>query len=660
MGPTSPSSVAPSEPPDRSSAPRTISAPGAAFWGFAAVGVGGAVHAALLDLPTSWRALAHLAYALFHPLFLGSVLAAALAVAEALLSRRGRWPRALAATLGSLAAAALVIPDELANFAARLAPGRELLVVSAGTLVFALLPPLAWLAGTPLRRRGWRWLGLALALAAAVAEPHVLTALYPGMHLYGLWMAGVLGASAMCRPAVVLSARTVRRAAGVGALVGALASVVIPAPLGVRSSLGRDGGALLPFLPWPMPQWSGAVTTSDWYRPASERRAAPPSDLPRPATHPLVILITIDSFRADVLDRADTRGHLPVMTRLRQRGVYFAHAHAPGSMTVATLTSIFSGTLFSQQRWENMPGGGGMWPHADRHVRFPELLREAGVRTVNVPGTNWIVERYGIVRGFEVEEHRPAEHRIDNARWIHSVDSVPRLMTELSELDDDQPAFLYTHFMDPHGPYTAAGRRPTRWESYVAELARADAQLGRLVRYLERTGLDERAYLFVTSDHGEGFREHGATEHAYGLYEELIHVPLVVVGPGLSPHENATLVSLTDLGPTILDIFGEPTPPQFVGQSLLPLLMGCEVELTRPVLAETRLMRALVRPDGIKVIRDIRRRTLEVYDLEKDPAEQDDRVDHLTTDMEAAIGELDAFFEVHQLREGGYEPPLRN
>lgn len=639
---------------------RAISPVGAAFWGFAAVGLGAALHVCIADPPLSIHALVHLAYALFHPLFLGALLAAALAVAGPLLARRARWLAWAAAVLASIAAAALVVPDDLAHFAARVAPGGELWVIATGTLVLALLAPLAWLAGVPLRGRVLRWIGLALALGAAVAEPRVLPGLYPGLHLHGLFVAGVLGASSMRRTPFVVPERRARRAALIAAIVGGLASVLIPAPLGVRSSLARHGGALLPILPWPAPAASYAVTTSDWYRPAAERRELPPSDVPRPVAHPVVILITIDCLRADVMDRDDTRAQLAALRQLAERGAYFARAHAPGSMTVTTLTSVFTGTLFSQQRWEELPGGGGIWPHADRHVHFPELLSAAGVRTINIPGTNWIVERYGIVRGFDVEEHRPAAHRIDNDRWIHSVDSVPRLMEELSELEDEQPAFLYAHMMDPHRPYTAGGRRATPWDSYLAELARVDSQIGRLVRFLRASDLDERTYLIVTADHGEGFHEHGSTAHAYGLYQELIHVPLIVVGPGIAPRRDETLVGLMDLGPTILDLFGEPAPAQFVGQSLLPSMMGRPAELTRPVLAETRLMRALIRPDGIKVIRDVHRGTLEVYDLDTDPGEQHDLVDDLTPAMEEAIGELDAFYEAHQLREGGYEPPLRN
>lgn len=656
----SPAEPPPAEPPAREpSREASEAAAGAAFWGFSAVSLGAAVHVALADPPTSGRAIAHVLYAAFHPLVLGAVLAGALALAAPRLRARPRWMRAIAAIVASVLAAASVVPDELTGFAARVAPGFEIAVVSAGTLAFGLLAPLAWIVGTPLRRAPLRWLGLALAAVAGIVEPRVLGGLYAGLHLYGLWLAGVFGASAMCGTRVVLPAR-VRYLAAAGAVVGALASVLIPAPLSVRSSLARDGGFLLPMLPWPAPPPGDRPTPDYWTRPESQRRPAPASVLERPVANPVVVLITIDCMRADVLDRRDTRGQLPTLTRMAERGVYFADAHAPGSMTVVTLTSVFTGTMYSQQRWEESVGPPGLWPRADRHVHFPQLLQDAGVHTVNIPGTNWLVADYGIVRGFEIEQYRPPSRPAEgNNRWIHSVDAVPRLIEALGALEPNQPAFLYAHFMDPHSPYIMGGRLETPFESYVAELARVDGQLARLTSYLERSRLAERTYLFVTADHGEGFREHGRREHAYGLYEELIQVPLLVTGPGLTPRRDETLVSLTDLGPTILDLFGQPTPGQFVGQSLLPLMLGQPAELTRPVLAETALIRSLVRPDGIKVIRDLRRGTLELYDLSADPAERHDRVDEMTPAMREAVGALDAYYEIHQLREGGYEPPLR-
>lgn len=117
------------------------------------------------------------------------------------------------------------------------------------------------------------------------------------------------------------------------------------------------------------------------------------------------------------------------------------------------------------------------------------------------------------------------------------------------------------------------------------------------------------------------------------------------------------LVSLVDLGPTILDTFGLPTPGHFMGQSLVPYLEGREPSLTRPIIAETRLMRVLVTPDRLKLIVDTRSKRRELYDLNVDPLEL-----HNLADDPALLAEplafMNKFFEVHTLDRDGYRPPF--
>src|SRR5690606_28869099 len=131
----------------------------------------------------------------------------------------------------------------------------------------------------------------------------------------------------------------------------------------------------------------------------------------------------------------------------------------------------------------------------------------------------------------------------------------------------------------------------------------------------------------VSSDHGEAFGEHDTWEHTKTLYDEMIRVPLLVRGPGVVPRVIDEPVTLLDLGPTVLDVFRTPIPAAWAGQSLVPLLAGAtgrEAELERPILAEGRRRRAIVMPDGMKVIVDLRRKLVEAYDLAADPGELDD------------------------------------
>lgn len=618
--------------------------------------VGSALGIALRHPPLALSHWLHVAYAAGHLLFIGGLLAALLWL-SARLGLRGRRKNAAAFVLAT-ASSAIVIPAELESFAARVGPGAELAIVAAGTLLAGGLAVAAWALGRRLRRV---WVAtVAIAFAAALAEPFVLPGLYAGLHLYGLVLASLFAAGGRCgereeRP------RAQRIAFGVAALV-ALGSIAIPAPAAVRSALARDGGVLLTLLPWPAAELASTgprVREDVWLRPAGKREPVPPTDLERPAA-PVVVLVSIDALRADLIRRDDTRPHLPNLVALAEEGVDFTNAHAPGSMTVNTLTTIFTGTLFSQQRWERGTRWRHLWPLRDPTPRFPELLTDAGVRTIHHPASDWMIDEFGVARGFAVEHYEPpSEPREGSRRWNHSDDLFPRMIASLESLGPEQPAFLYAHWMDPHGPYTRGGVKETDFLSYLAEAEHADRHLGEIRAAIDEAGLAERTFFIVTADHGEGFGERGRTQHAYGLYEELIHVPLVITGPGIEPGTEERLVSLVDLGPTILDVFAQPTPGRMVGQSLLPWLHGRDAELTRPVLAETRLMRSLLTPSGIKVIRDLRRGTLEIYDLNVDPGETEDRVGEPTAEMEAAVAFLDRFFEVHQLRDGGYEPPYR-
>jgi arylsulfatase A-like enzyme len=170
----------------------------------------------------------------------------------------------------------------------------------------------------------------------------------------------------------------------------------------------------------------------------------------------------------------------------------------------------------------------------------------------------------------------------------------------------------------------------------------------------------DRAVLIVGADHGEAFGEHGTFQHTKTLYEELLRIPLIMQGPGIVARNIAQHVGLIDIGPTLLDIFGLPTPGAFMGQSLVPLLAGKDVQLERPLFAEGRLREALYF-GGVKVIEDSRRTVVEVYDLEQDPGELDNLFERDRARSDPALAALRAFFAANALasKRPGYTPPYK-
>jgi arylsulfatase A-like enzyme len=199
-------------------------------------------------------------------------------------------------------------------------------------------------------------------------------------------------------------------------------------------------------------------------------------------------------------------------------------------------------------------------------------------------------------------------------------------------------------------------RKGKQFDRYLSEVAVVDTQLRRVLDMLADTGLDQRTVLIITADHGEAFGEHGNKTHGTTLYEEEIRVPLMIRTPSRFAARIDQLISLLDLGPTVLDLFNQATPGHYMGQSLKPFLVGETPKLTRPVASEGRLKQAMIFPDGIKVIYDTRKRTSEVYDLTRDPGEQDDLSDDEAIASEP-VARLRAFFEAHTLKRDGYEPP---
>jgi uncharacterized sulfatase len=155
-----------------------------------------------------------------------------------------------------------------------------------------------------------------------------------------------------------------------------------------------------------------------------------------------------------------------------------------------------------------------------------------------------------------------------------------------------------------------------------------DNELDRLLRVLLAPGRREHTWVIVTADHGESFGERGFDRHGSGVYEEEVHVPLLVWGPRVLPQRIETPVSLVDLLPTLLEAATLQVPEGLCGRSLVPTLERSEPIVPRPVFAaalpdETTQYFELAWIDGShKLIVDGHTGALELYDLTLDPAER--------------------------------------
>jgi len=608
--------------------------------------------------------LAHQYYDFAHLVMLGFVSFAAVKAWTRFGSKRW-WVTALVQAGIASGVALLVMDEDLHGLVRRQATegstslwyALDCVAVGVGVAVMMSLAKV-------MARPYLRWGTVVAGLVVAIGNHLILRFNYPGLHFFALWAAALaLGTSLSTLPIK----RGIRRRGREALLVASVAVVVASFPsLLVRpsSQVWQDlfrspGSALAPLL--------ARIKTADevvplviegspWF----QRRDGMPSIAPtRPKIIPnnaITLLITIEALRYDVT-LGQHAEQLPNLEAIRQQSVEFSMARSPSASTITSATSLFTGQYYSGLYWSPFPEKGkhkgSIVPYEDPSPRLPEMLSEAGVRTVDVMAIPGFKRRLGIGRGFDEQ----IKTRRD---WGRAREMMDKALARLRTQGDDEPLFLYMHFVDSHAPYTLAGKKGTPYERYVREVALIDKQIGRLRAYLSANDLENRALLIVSADHGEAFGEHGTKYHAVTLYEELLRIPLFISFPGAQHRVIDQPVTLIDLGPTILDAYGLHTPAPFLGQSLVPLLRGENVRLTRPLAAEGgRRLEALFFDDGRKTIVDLKKKTREVYDLSEDPKESRNLVGVQGSRADYYLRVHRAFFNAHEFPKPGYEPPWR-
>lgn len=400
-----------------------------------------------------------------------------------------------------------------------------------------------------------------------------------------------------------------------------------------------------------------------------------------------VILIVVDTLRADRLSLYGySRDTSPRLLRRERQGRVFEHAFSTSSWTLPSVGSLLTGELPSRHGAgvRAAPDGEGVRAAPDEEGRWlgldsqlptiAEILRRRGFETGAIVTNSFLHPRFGVARGFETYDHGPSTHS-DRRNAEFAVDRAIGWL----QARDDRPFFLLLHLMDPHFPYSAPAPYGGRFAStedltvdvpfqpadildlqrriddlgapdraylsdaYDEEILFVDAQLDRLLASLEDDpDLSGRAVVLLTSDHGEEFFEHSGFEHGHTMYNELLHVPLVVWGPGVVSGRETVPASLVDLAPTVLEIAGVRPPSDLEGISLWPLLVRADASapdrVRRRLLARRRLLnRQLVaeinlrEPENKALIRwphkaivDLEAGTLLLYDIARDPGERDD------------------------------------
>jgi arylsulfatase A-like enzyme len=534
-------------------------------------------------------------------------------------------------------------------------------ILAAMTVGAGAAAPLCDAIGSWFAGRKWLFaVGPAAALGGAIANVRIYRDDYMEAHAAVAVCCAVLAGRALAVPlarwrAGASDPRRVRTWLTAAALLAAATAVVQPqnvVRLALFRSPGPAGAWLSAFHVWSLPEMpAGEPAIEARWLTAGRSGSRPPSEARIGGDAPVVVLVTVDAVRADAVLDETKSASFDTLNRLKREGAVFTNARSPGSQTSVSLTAVFTGKYFSETRWEKFGTGRTRFEYAavDPTERFTERLTRAGVQTFKVVSLTFLRNEFGVAPGF-AEEIVATEGR----RHARAAEVIGPLADRLRK-HGGEPMFAFAHMTEPHAPYDRKTVRGPAFERYLAEIEEADDYLERVVRALSSPALASRAILIVTSDHGEAFGEHGTYQHTKTIYDELLRVPLVVWGAGVVPRRIDTPVSLVDLGPTVLDIFGVDTPEDVTAESLVPLLAGQDARPTRPILAEGRLRRALVLGDT-KVIVDGRRKTIEAFDLASDPAELTNLFDVAPERAASALATLEAFYGARTYRKDGYEP----
>lgn len=346
---------------------------------------------------------------------------------------------------------------------------------------------------------------------------------------------------------------------------------------------------------------------------------------PAPRGGPNVLLVTLDTTRADRLgcygyEAAET----PTLDGLAAAGVRFENAYCQVPLTLPSHATILTG-LTPPSTGLRVNGSGAL---AGDIPTLAERFQARGYRTAAFIASEVLSSRHGLDRGFghydDDFDRAAAQLWLPERRADKVCDAVIAWLSEAPA----EPFFVWVHFFDPHLPYDPPPGFAERFaDPYDGEIAFMDAQLGRLLDWLESRGLRDQALIVAAGDHGEAFGEHGEQEHGLLLYDTTLRVPLIFAWPGKLPAGRVVTggARLIDLAPTILDLLGFEPLPEAQGVSLRAALVGQE-DAWRPIYSETDYPLvgfgwASLRAYATERWKYIAAPRPELYDRENDPAE---------------------------------------
>ena len=410
------------------------------------------------------------------------------------------------------------------------------------------------------------------------------------------------------------------------------------------------------------------------------------TDAPRP--QPNIVLITIDTLRADHLGSYGyPRPSSPSIDRLAESGLLFERALAAAPWTLPSMASLHT-SLYPPEHGAI----GARTPLPDDLTTLAESLQGAGYHTTGFVTHVFVSRRYGLAQGFRAFD----ESLVQGHEAVTSEELTANALGYLRRLGSE-PFFLWVHYFDPHFSYVRhpefdfveADASPDRFgyeellvaepalrdgavpdpfsvetvESiYDEEIAFTDAAIGRLLEGIEGLDLDRPIVTALTADHGEYFMERGRFGHGRDVYDELLHVPLIISGDideTLKGRRVPEAVEVTSLAYTLAEL-GQVEDNPFQGRDLLAVndrerrivfSYGCYAWGSD----ERKIM---VESEGWKLIRHLDDGRFELYDVGRDPQELENQWDQETGTAGATKNALRAALDESAQSQGGQAPSI--
>lgn len=344
-----------------------------------------------------------------------------------------------------------------------------------------------------------------------------------------------------------------------------------------------------------------------------------------------VLMLSIDSLRADMPWAGYPREIAPNLTKLAKKSVVYKNAYSISSFTSKSLGGFLGGRLPSElERTQPF-----FTSYNASNKMFAEMLTEQGVHTLSGHGHMYLDKKAGasgMDQGFADWRVVPGiDFDYNKDPHVTSQKMTPMAIEMLSDPRVAKgPFFGWFHYTDPHDVYKGHEESP-HWgkkarDIYDEEVFYTDLWIGKLLDFVDQQPWGKNTAIIITADHGESFGEKKMWRHAFELWEVLVHVPMFIYVPGGAPLEISERRSHLDLVPTIFDLLGKTPGPELRGKSFRPELSGAkpderDILLDLPEDTYNDRHRALIH-GGFKIISFGNDTRFEVYDLNTDPAEE--------------------------------------